>query len=254
MKASRLMNRYLDSKKTIATINKLKQRINERFTDSGLYKVAVELEDIAKETDEKLKWIAKPNYLLRITLAFIIGLILLVLLYSISIMNISLKIISLAELIQVIEAVLNDIILISAAIFFLLSLEQRIKRTRALAALDELRALAHVIDMHQLTKDPSRAFNYRRTKSSPKETLTSYELTRYLDYCSEMLSLTSKVAALFAQHFNDALVLSTVNDLENLTTGLSRKIWQKLMIIHRLQDDVVLSETLTPEKDGQNPS
>ncbi len=219
-------------------------RIDERFPASGLVKVANELEIIANETNQKLAWIAKPNYLLRITLISIIALILAVLIYSISNMNISLKIISLAELIQLIEAILNDIILISAAIFFLLSLEQRIKRFRALAALDELRALAHVIDMQQLTKDPSRSFKYKPTKSSPDQNLTAYELGRYLDYCSEMLSLTSKVAALFAQHFNDALVLATVNDLENLTTGLSQKIWQKLMIIHRLSEDELLQESV----------
>ncbi len=46
-----------------------------------------------------------------------------------------------------------------------------------------------------------------------------------------MLSLTGKVAALYAQHFDDAAVLNSVNEVESLTTGLSRKIWQKLMIL-----------------------
>ena len=45
-------------------------------------------------------------------------------------------------------------VLIGAAIFFLVTLETRVKRRRALAALHELRAIAHIIDMHQLTKDP----------------------------------------------------------------------------------------------------
>jgi hypothetical protein len=58
-------------------------------------------------------------------------------------------------------------------------------------------------------------------------------LIRYLDYCSEMLSLTGKIAALYAQNFRDAVVLSAVNELENLTTGLSRKIWQKIMIVDK---------------------
>ena len=31
--------------------------------------------------------------------------------------------------------------------------------------------------------------------SSPKRLLSPFELTRYLDYCSEMLSLAAKVAA-----------------------------------------------------------
>lgn len=57
-------------------------------------------------------------------------------------------------------------------------------------------------------------------------------MTRYLDYSSEMLSLAGKVAALYAQGFSDPVALSAVNEVENLTTGLSRKIWQKIMILH----------------------
>jgi hypothetical protein len=67
--------------------------------------------------------------------------------------------------------------------------------------------------------------------------MSVYEIMRYLDYCSEMLSLTGKVAALYAQNFRDGVVLSSViNEIENLTTGLSRKIWQKIMILHRLDE------------------
>ena len=58
--------------------------------------------------------------------------------------------------------------------------------------------------MHQLTKDPSAVVSVAgKTASSPARTLSRFEVTRYLDYCSEMLSLTSKVAVLFAQGFPD---------------------------------------------------
>jgi hypothetical protein len=62
--------------------------------------------------------------------------------------------------------------------------------------------------------------------------MTAFELSRYLDYSSEMLSLTGKIAALYAQNFDDAHVVAAVNDIEDLTSGLSRKIWQKIMILH----------------------
>ena len=138
---------------------------------------------------------------------------------------------------------MNKVVLIGAAIFFLVTFENRIKRKRALAALHELRSLAHVIDMKQLTKDPARLVQQViLTPSSPKSTMTAYELTRYLDYCTEMLSLTGKVAALYAQEFRDDVVLSSVNDLENLTTGLSRKIWQKILILHKLDVDLPLTK------------
>lgn len=43
--------------------------------------------------------------------------------------------------------------------------------------------------------------------------------------------MTSKLAALHAQHLNDAVVLGAVNDIEALTADLSRKIWQKISIL-----------------------
>ena len=58
-----------------------------------------------------------------------------------------------------------------------------------------------------------------------------YELKRYLDYCSEMLSLCGKIAAVYAQNFHDPVALNAVNEIENLATGLSHKIWQKIMIL-----------------------
>ena len=61
--------------------------------------------------------------------------------------------------------------------------------------------------------------------------MTRFELGRYLDYCSELLSLVSKIAALYVQRFDDEVVLGAVNEVETLTNGLSRKIWQKIMIL-----------------------
>jgi hypothetical protein len=64
--------------------------------------------------------------------------------------------------------------------------------------------------------------------------MTLFELSRYLDYCSEALSLTGKVAALYVQRFDDAVALDAVNEVEQLTTGLSRKIWQKLTVLYAM--------------------
>ncbi len=68
----------------------------------------------------------------------------------------------------------------------------------------------------------------------PPRQMTRFELSRYLDYCSEMLSITGKIAALYIQSFDDAVALAAVNEVENLTTGLSRKVWQKLMILYAM--------------------
>ncbi len=71
------------------------------------------------------------------------------------------------------------------------------------------------------------------TASSPTRDLTQFQLLRYLDYCSEVLALTSKVAALYLEAFEDSVLIGAVNEVENLVSGLSRKIWQKIMILDR---------------------
>jgi hypothetical protein len=47
-----------------------------------------------------------------------------------------------------------------------------------------------------------------------------------------MLSLVGKLAALYAQSTSDGIVLNSVNDIASLTSGISRKIWQKIMILN----------------------
>jgi hypothetical protein len=46
-----------------------------------------------------------------------------------------------------------------------------------------------------------------------------------------MLSITGKVSALYAQAVPDMEVVNAVNDVEALGGNLSRKIWQKIMLI-----------------------
>ena len=43
------------------------------------------------------------------------------------------------------------------------------------------------------------------------------------------------LAALYIRRFDDPVALAAVNELENLTGGLSRKVWQKLMILYSLE-------------------
>jgi hypothetical protein len=139
-----------------------------------------------------------------------------------------------ADFIGVIESTIGTVLFLTAFVAFLWSLERRWKNERVLAAVGELRSLVHVVDMHQLTKDPERTLNTGGdTKSSPVRDLTPFLLGRYLDYCSELLSICSKVAALYAQAFPHTAVLQSVDEVEMLATGLSRKIWQKLVMVHR---------------------
>ena len=86
--------------------------------------------------------------------------------------------------------------------------------------------------MHQLTKDPVYVVREGKVTTSVDERpMTPFELSRYLDYCSEMLALCGKIAALYIQEFNDAGAIAAVNEIETLTTGLSRQISQTMSIL-----------------------
>lgn len=106
------------------------------------------------------------------------------------------------------------------AIFFLWQFPGRLQRAHDLEALHRLRSLAHVIDMHQLTKDPERLRpDFKPTSASMDIGLDAIQLGNYLDYCSEMLSLVGKAAALFVEKSTDTAVLHTVEGIEDLTTA-----------------------------------
>ncbi len=222
----------LDPDKVLDTARRLARRIGDRFPESGLRQQAEGLVKIGERAKQRIAWIAQPIWPLRLcTYLLVAGLALAVVVLFVKARN-DVETWSLKDTLEAIDAGVNDLVMTGVGIFFLVTLETRIKRRRALHALHELRSVAHVIDMHQLTKDPDRLVRGRHnTASSPKNTLSAFELRRYLDYCSEMLSLTGKIAATYLQRFDDPAAVAAVNEIEDLTTGLSRKIWQKIMIL-----------------------
>lgn len=217
----------------VETIATLERRINERLPESGLGEVCHDLWATARLAEPRIEALHRPNLYIRLgVFVALVGFIAL-LVYTAMAVEWSMGKPSLTELIQVTEALINDILLLGAAIFFLVTMEKRSKRKAALAALHELRSIAHVVDMHQLTKDPS-AINsgYIITKSSPDRDMNEFELQRYLDYCSEMFSLIGKIAVLYSEHLPDGEIVSASNDVEALCTALSRKVWQKMVFLN----------------------
>lgn len=228
--------RQLDEQRILQTLERLRDRIAERFPESGLRQVANELLAVGAEVSDCVDYLRKPNWGLRIaTGAAVIALATLLVLVAYMAAPetpVTTQVGGWKELVPLIESGVNDIVFAGIAVFFLLTIETRMKRRRALGVLHQLRSLAHVVDMHQLTKDPERLLSPEPdTSSSPVRTMTPSELGRYLDYCSELLSVTSKLSALLVQYFNDEVVLGAVNEVETLTTGLSGKIWQKIRML-----------------------
>jgi hypothetical protein len=239
--------RSIDAENVIKTIDRLHRRIEERFPKRGLVAVCLELADVARKDRDRVRRLARPYIGVRIAV-FLLALLLIA---SLGYLAKDVKGPSLLRafrsddasaamfnLFQGVDSAVNVIVFFGVGLFFLLRHEERAKRAIALEDLHELRSLAHVIDMHQLTKDPTTLLsgNRRTTASSPHEIMTPFELSRYLDYCSEMLSLVAKVAACYAQDVRDPVVIEAVNDIELLTTNLSGKIWQKIIILEQTPD------------------
>jgi hypothetical protein len=220
----------------LKTIAQLELRIRERFPESGLLSVCREFHALSVRSEALALRLEKPIWPVRLT-AFLAALLLLGLVFwalTRLVQNFQLDASGVFHLLQTTESAINELIFLGLALYFLVGLEARLKRRTVLKALHRLRSIAHIVDMHQLTKDPAYILakdKLATTQSSPKRSLSRHELMRYLDYCSEMLALNSKVAALFAENADDTEVLNAVNDLELLTQGLSAKIWQKIMIL-----------------------
>jgi hypothetical protein len=225
--------RCLDAGKIVDTAIALSRRIAERFPDASLSRIASDVEIVAKESAERAAWCAAPQWGVRALVLSLttLGIFLLIKLTFSLRLNTSMGSMPLSELLQLIYNAVNDSILVGVALVFVWTWEGRIKRGRALRALHELRSLAHIVDMHQLAKDPESLLKNRPEHEHTHIPMTRDELIRYLIYCSDLLALLSKISALFAQQFADPTVLNAVNEIEELSTALSQKIWQKITLV-----------------------
>ena len=226
------------------TVDRVQARIAARFPDRNLRLVAGELSAAVDELliRPRTRWYG----LLRVASRIAMGLIGLLLVVGVVLLfqQPGPQAGNAWNWVSIAESSINDVVFAGIAIYFLWQLPDRVQRSHDLRALHRLRSLAHVIDMHQLTKDPERfRTDFRATDESVDLGMTPAELGNYLDYCSELLSLVSKTAALFAEDTTDQTVLSTVEGLESLTTGMARKIWQKIALLPHADDQDPLPGT-----------
>lgn len=209
--------------KLIETADRLAARIHARFPDASLGKLAYSVADVIREAVSRADKIQKPDWLVRGGLLAIAGIILVVAVAGI-VTGAPSSDAMIARILEGLRMTQGALVFFSAVVVFLWTLETRLKRGRAVKALHELRALAHIIDMHQMARDP---------EGDPADG-TKYDhagVRQYLRYCTEMLALISKIGQLYVQDFPDGPTLAAVDQFENLANGLSRKIWQKLIIL-----------------------
>jgi hypothetical protein len=217
------------------TVAQLERRIDARFGERGLTKAARDLGDLValarSEAGESRERLRRTTVTARMTSIAIVASTLFLLALSLH-PAVTDGLAKRTEWVPLAESVVNDLVFVVIAVLFLWAFPERLERRALLRLLHRLRSLAHVIDMHQLSKDPEQVSpGYTPTAQSVRHGLDADQMRHYLGYCSEMLSLTAKTAALCAEHSTDGVVLETISTIETLTTELSNKIWQKISLL-----------------------
>lgn len=250
------MYRELQPAHITKTLDELCKRIEQRFPSSGLSKVCAELLDVSLQTQARVESAARPNVALRAGILAVLGLGG-ILLYKVgAIVEFKRESENLYGVLQGIDSAFNIMLLMGGLMLYLSSLEARWKRHQIMEHLHELRSIVHVIDMHQLSKDPSSdrpATVAVAEPGAPQRTISAFELSRYLDYCSEMLSLTAQVAALYAQSTRDSIVVEAVSSIDQITANLSHKIWQKITLVQGREAQVAPLPALRPSAEAPAP-
>ena len=208
----------------IRTIRRMDRQIDTYFPDRNLANLSSSIIEFAIRHESDLERIDRPNIPIKLAIGLAISLmsgLVIYWLYELFIQNDGSGIIFQP---QDLDAFINILIFGSAITWFLLNWQAKSKRRFIIGRINELRSFGHVIDMHQLTKDP---FFDDEMEMSDKD------LIRYLDYCGDLLSCCSKLAATYLEHTDDETVVQYVNEFESLTGQFNRKIWQKITILDR---------------------
>jgi len=232
----------LEAARVLATVQRLERRIGARFPERGLHKVSGQLVEVIGDlhdgADQLHRRLVRTRLVSRILGAIVVIGTLVALILAVHSALTENVVEHDADWLPLVESTVNDVVFAGLAIFFVWNLPERSHRKILLALLHRLRSLAHVIDMHQLTKDPERLRpDFHETAASVPNRLDPRQMESYLDYCGELLSMVAKTAALVAEESQDPLVISTISDIETLTTGMTRTIWQKIDVLARLRDD-----------------
>ena len=126
------MYRSLDATRITDTVSLLERRVAERFPGSGLSKVAAEVTGVAQQAMKVTAEIDRPNLLLRAVCGVVIVVIATAITATMAELRLAPGEWTWVAAIPVLESVINELVLLGAGLFFLITLESRIKRGRAL--------------------------------------------------------------------------------------------------------------------------
>ena len=113
------------------------------------------------------------------------------------------------------------------------------ERQQVLPKLNGLRSFAHVTDMLQLSKSPTRILFPTSSETGwDDDHPDAVSMSAYLAFCAELHSMTAKVAALYGEWTSDATVMVAIDDVEDLCASLESKTSQKILLLEQLNQRI----------------
>src|SRR5262249_11760288 len=138
------VNHRLDPARIIETAEDLARRVSDKLPGRRLAGFAVELAQIARQTDGRAREARRPVLAIRLASALAAAGSLLGLWYLASHIHARWEFGTVAELFEAADAGFNLLVVLAGALWFLITLEARIKRRKALESIEELREFIHV--------------------------------------------------------------------------------------------------------------
>jgi hypothetical protein len=237
--------RKLDAAKLTSTAAELAKWIAESFDKASLSRVALGVGAYAHEAVARADSIRRPIWYIRLTvLALLIGTAIMACREAIDR--------PMQDILKFLDETKGAAAWAGGAVLALVTLEFRVRRRRALKAINELRALVHIVDMHQLAKDPV----IEDFRANEKQT----KVEEYLHACSALLAILSKIGEFYIEQFPDPTAISAVNEFEMIATGLSNKIWMKILstqnsfLVRNAQSAQRVGTKLVPDVPDGKPS
>jgi hypothetical protein len=219
-------NHRLDPSRIIQTAENLAERIGDRLPGRTLASLAVELARIASETDLRARQARKPIIAIRLASITAILASLLCLTYLLRHIHTSWEFGTITEVFEAADAAFNLLVVLAGAIWFLITLEARIKRRKALASIEELREFIHVIDLTQLYYTPE--LYDVDVPDSPAQAGLDHT---YLLFCTQMIGVISNLAALYGRGGANDSILRAVSEVDMLASAVSTKLLSKVPMV-----------------------
>ncbi|MGO9601023.1 MAG: hypothetical protein ACLP7Q_23830 [Isosphaeraceae bacterium] len=212
----------LDPARVIETTENLDRRVRDRFPESNLAGLTAELARIARQTDKRVRQARRPIYIIRVACLLAVTVGLLGLWYLVRHIRTRWEFGTITEVFESADAGFNLLVVLAGALWFLITIEARVKRKETLAFLGELIEFVQLIDVTQLYYTPE----FYRSNPLPGDTSPRLDYT-YLLFCSEMLGVIGNLAPLYTRGNLDDSVWRAASDVVMLANAINGRLLSK---------------------------